>query len=40
MSMFETVRQFEIELAKYYNAPFCVATDSCTHAIGTIFRNG
>ena len=38
MSMFETVRQFEIELAKYYNAPFCVATDSCTHAIELSLR--
>ena len=35
----ESVNKFESELAKYYNAPFCVATDSCTHAIELCLRH-
>ena len=38
MNHFDIVRRFEIELAKYYNAPFCVATDSCTHAVELSLR--
>ena len=34
----ETVKEFELELANYYNSPFCVATDSCTHAIELCLR--
>ena len=38
MFMFETVRNFEEALADYYNAPYAVATDSCTHAIELCLR--
>ena len=31
--MFEIVKDFEKRIADYYNAPFAVATDSCTHAL-------
>lgn len=31
--MFEVVEKFEKEIAKFYGAPFAVATDSCTHSI-------
>jgi dTDP-4-amino-4,6-dideoxygalactose transaminase len=30
---FEAVGQFENSIAKFFNAPYAVATDSCTHAI-------
>ncbi len=36
--MFETVKTFEKQIAEYYNAPFAVATDSCTHAIELVLR--
>ena len=36
--MFEIVREFEKRIAEYYNAPFAVATDSCTHALELSFR--
>ena len=36
--MFNKVKQFEIEIAKFYNAPFAVATDCCTHAIELCLR--
>lgn len=36
--MFETVRAFENQIAKYYGAPYAVATDSCTHAIELCLR--
>lgn len=32
------VRQFEELIADYYNAPYAVATDSCTHAIELCLR--
>lgn len=38
MFMFETVRNFEEALADYYDAPYAVATDSCTHAIELCLR--
>ena len=38
MFMFETVKEFEKQIAQYYNAPFAVATDSCTHAIELCLR--
>ena len=36
--MFEIVKEFEKRIADYYNAPFAVATDSCTHALELSFR--
>ena len=38
MCMFETVKEFERSIADYYNAPFAVATDSCTHSIELCLR--
>jgi len=35
---FEIVNEFENTIAKFYNAPFCVSTDSCTHAIELCLR--
>ena len=32
------IEQFENDLAKYFDAPFAVATDSCTHAIELCLR--
>ena len=34
----DTVEQFEKEIADFYNAPYAVATDSCTHAIELCLR--
>lgn len=31
--MFDIVNSFEKEIAKFYNAPFAIAVDCCTHAI-------
>lgn len=31
--MFETVLKFEENIANFFNAPYAVATDSCTHAV-------
>ena len=36
--MFEVVKEFEKRIADYYNAPFAVATDSCTHALELSLR--
>jgi len=36
--MFEQVEKFEKEIAKFYNAPYAVATDCCTHAIELCLR--
>jgi dTDP-4-amino-4,6-dideoxygalactose transaminase len=36
--VFETVLKFEETIAKFYNAPFAVTTDSCTHAIELALR--
>lgn len=36
--MFEKVKQFETEIAKFFNAPYAVATDCCTHAIELCLR--
>jgi dTDP-4-amino-4,6-dideoxygalactose transaminase len=36
--MFEYVREFEEKIAKFYNAPYAVATDCCTHAIELCLR--
>ena len=30
---FETVTKFEQELAKFYNSPYAVAVDCCTHGV-------
>jgi len=38
MFMFETVKEFEKQIADYYDAPYAVATDSCTHAIELCLR--
>lgn len=36
--MFEYIKKFESELAQFYNAPYAVATDSCTHALELCLR--
>ena len=36
--MFEKVERFEKEIAKFYNAPYAVVTDCCTHAIELCLR--
>jgi len=36
--MFETVREFEIQVAKFYGAPCAVATDCATHALELCLR--
>lgn len=36
--MFENVKKFEDEIAKFYNAPYAVSTDCCTHAIELCLR--
>ena len=35
---FKTVQEFEQEIALFYNAPYAVATDCCTHAIELCLR--
>lgn len=35
---FNAIRDFEIAVADYTGAPYCVSTDSCTHAIEIAFR--
>lgn len=37
--MFEYVTNFEIQISKFYNAPYAVATDCCTHAIELCLRH-
>ena len=37
--MFDQVENFENEIAKFYNAPFAVAVDCCTHAIELCLRH-
>ena len=36
--MNEVVAQFEKEIASFYNAPYAVAVDCCTHAIELCLR--
>ncbi len=36
---FETITQFENEIAKWYGSPFAVAVDCCTHAIELCLRH-
>jgi len=36
--MNDIVRRFELEISKFYNAPYAVAVDSCTHAIELSLR--
>jgi len=36
--MFHIVGEFETKIAGFYNAPFAIATDSCTHAIELCLR--
>ncbi len=35
---FENVSKFESIIASFYNAPYAIATDSCTHAIELVLR--
>ena len=35
---FEIVTKFENEIAKYFNAPYAVAVDCCTHGIELCLR--
>ena len=35
---FETVQEFEKQIAKFYGAPYAVATDCCTHAVELCLR--
>jgi dTDP-4-amino-4,6-dideoxygalactose transaminase len=36
--MFEYIEKFENQIANFYNAPYAVATDCCTHAIELCLR--
>ena len=36
---FNTVTQFELDLAKWWGSPYAVATDCCTHAIELCMRH-
>jgi len=36
---FDTVEKFENKVAKFYDAPYAVATDCCTHAIELCLRH-
>lgn len=36
--MFNHVEEFEKQIAKFYNAPYAIATDCCTHAIELCLR--
>jgi len=36
--MFQIVHDFEKKIADFYNAPYAIATDSCTHAIELCLR--
>lgn len=36
--MFEIVNNFEKKIASFFNSKYCVATDSCTHAIELSLR--
>ena len=36
--MFNIVNDFEKKIADFYNAPYAIATDSCTHAIELCLR--
>ena len=36
--MFNTVTQFENEIAKFFGAPYAVAVDSCTHGLELCLR--
>lgn len=36
---FDAVTQFEHAIAKYYNAPYAVAVDCCTHAVELSLRH-
>jgi len=36
--MFEYIEKFEDKIAEFYNAPYAVATDCCTHAIELCLR--
>ena len=35
---FDAIKDFEQAVAEYTGAPYCIATDSCTHAIEMVFR--
>jgi dTDP-4-amino-4,6-dideoxygalactose transaminase len=36
--MFQIVQEFEKEVARFFNAPFAIAVDSCTHGIELALR--
>jgi len=36
--MFNQVEEFEKQIAKFYNAPYAITTDCCTHAIELCLR--
>jgi dTDP-4-amino-4,6-dideoxygalactose transaminase len=36
--MFNQVKEFEKQISQFYNAPYAVATDCCTHAIELCLR--
>jgi len=38
MTSFNTVYNFENQISNFFNSPFCVSTDSCTHAIELCLR--
>jgi len=35
---FKSISYFEKEIANFFNAPFCIATDCCTHSIELCLR--
>lgn len=39
MLMFKIVQEFESAVAEFYGAPYCVAVDSCTHAVELSLRH-
>ena len=37
--MFNQVEKFETQIAEFYNAPYAITTDCCTHAIELCLRH-
>lgn len=36
--MFKYIEEFELKIAEFYNSPYAIVTDSCTHAIELCLR--
>ena len=39
MMSFDTIRKFEEKIAKYFNSPYSIAVDCCTHALELCIRD-